>query len=124
MMAKLNARNVADLIRTRSTVDDALLAIQVARSGFHNPWSPMLVLRLHERDRGSTSGPWSPLRQLGFGQPEIIDTLHQIFKRLKLHWFAEVAVRLQFVAFRDIRLSIGRGRITVGMLFKFSSALM
>src|ERR1700690_2576196 len=43
-------------------------------------------------------------RQLGLRQPEIIDATHKGLEIGQLHWLAEIAVRLELIAFQNVRL--------------------
>jgi hypothetical protein len=42
------------------------------------------------------------LRHLGFGEPEIIDALHQVLERAQLQGLADVGIRMQLIAFHNI----------------------
>src|SRR5580658_8727989 len=46
------------------------------------------------------------LRQSHSSQPEFVNALHQIFERVQLHWLGQVAIRLQLIAFGNVRLRL------------------
>src|SRR5271169_2956366 len=46
------------------------------------------------------------LRQSHGRQPEVVDAAHQILECIQLHWLGEVAIRLQLIAFRNVRIRL------------------
>src|SRR5713226_4611655 len=56
--------------------------------------------------------------QLDLDQPEIIDALHQALEGVQLHRLAEVAVRLELIAFQNIRLRFGGSQDHYGDRFQ------